>query len=142
MCDEFGDAGEDVPEPGFGEAAFAKGGGSVEELGAHLVAIVHGVVEAFLEVFFADDLVDLDDVHEVLGCVVRDGGFSFAGLCGGDVEDVEDEDGVVGDDGAAGLGDEVGVLDAGFVADLGDDFDDVGAVFLDGVVAGGVEVGV
>ena len=42
--------------------------------------------------------------------------------------------------GAAGLGDEVRMLDAGLVADLRDDFDDVGAIFRDGVVAGRVEI--
>ena len=54
LLEELGDAGEDVPEPGFGEAALAQGGVAVEELGAHLVAVVDGVVEALLEVLLAE----------------------------------------------------------------------------------------
>ena len=131
-----------MPEPGFGEAALAEGGGTVEELGAHLVAVVNGVVEALLEVLLVDDLVDLDDVSEVLRGVFGNGRGGLAVLGAGNVENVENQDRVVGDDGAAGLGDEVRMGDAGLVANLGDHLDDVGAVFRDRVVAGRVEIGV
>ena len=138
--DEVGNAGDDVPEPGLGQAAFAQGGGTVEELRAHLVAVVDGVVKALLKVVFANDLVDLDDVHEVLRRVFGNGGGSVAILGAGDVENVEDEHRIVGDHRAARLGNEIGVSHPGFVTNLGDDFDDVGAIFRDRVVARGVEV--
>jgi hypothetical protein len=55
-----------------------------------------------------------------------------------DVEDVDDEDGVVGDDGAAGLGDDVWVGDAASAVTSVTGFDDVGAVFAGAVVAAGL----
>ena len=63
LGDEVGDAGEDVPEPGFGQAALAQRGAAIEKLRAHLVAVIGGVVEAFLEVFLAERLVDVDQVE-------------------------------------------------------------------------------
>ena len=138
--DHVRDAGEDVPIPCLGEAALAEGGGAVNEHGAHLVAVIDGVVEGFLEVLAAQGLVDVEQVGEVLRGFFRHHRLLVGGLRGGHVEDVEHEDGVVGNHGAPGLGNEVRVFHADLVALLGDDLDDVGAVFLDGVVAGGGEV--
>ena len=124
------------------QAALAQGGGAVEELGADLVAVVNGVVEALLEVALAEVLVDRDQVGQVLRGVVGDRRRGVGGLDGGDVEDVENEHRVVGHDRAAGFRDQVRVGDADLVADLHDGLDDVGAIFEDRVVAGGLEVGV
>src|SRR5688500_6178122 len=96
-----------MPEPCFTEAALAEGGGAIEELGADLIAIVNGVVEALLQVLFGERLDDVVDVEEVLRGVFRNGRSRFAGLRGGNVEDVENEYRIVGDDGAAGFGDQI-----------------------------------
>jgi hypothetical protein len=64
-------------------------------------------------------------------------GDALAGLEAVDVEDVDHQHRVVGHDGAAGLGDDVGMRHAGLGGDFGDGLDDVGAVFLGAVVAAG-----
>ena len=57
-----------------------------------------------------------------------------------DVEDVEEQHRVVGDHGPAGLGDDDRMGDVGLVEDGDDRLDDVGAVFLDRIVAAGVKL--
>jgi hypothetical protein len=118
LRNEVRNTSEDVPEPSFCETTLPEGGGTVKELGSHLVAVIHRVVEALLEVLGVDDLVHLNDVHEVLRRVFWDRRGFLTGLGAGHIEDVENEHGVVGDDGAAGLGDEIWVLHAGFIANL------------------------
>jgi hypothetical protein len=130
----FGDPGEEFPVEFLALGAFAEGNFAVAELAAQFVAVVAGVVVDFLEAIhvgggfeaFAVAGVFLEFVE-----VANEGGgvFGDADLAVGfeavDVEDVDEEDGVVGDDGAAGLGDDVGVGDAGFTGDFGDGFESI-----------------
>lgn len=142
----FGDPGEEFPVKFFALGAFAEGNFAVAEFAAEFVAIVAGVVVDFLETIHIGGGLEAFAVAGVFLEFVevadqRGGVFGDADLAVGfeavDVEDVDEEDGVVGDDGATGLGDDVRVGDAGFTGDFGDGFDDVGAVFLGAVVAAG-----
>jgi hypothetical protein len=100
-----------------------------------------GVVEALEQVLHAQVLVGLHQVDDGLfGVVAEAVGDGFAAIAG-DAEDVEDQDAVVGGDGAAAFGDDVGVGDFGVVADVLDVVDDVVGVFLEAVVDAGFEVG-
>ena len=136
MRDEVGDAGEDVPEPCLGEAALAQRGIAIEKLRADLIAVVNRVVEALLQVFFAQRFVGVDQVEQILRRVFRHGWCFVAGLRAGDIEDVEDQHRVVGNHRAAGLRYKAGVGDGGLVANLRNHLDDVGAVLGDRVIAG------
>ena len=108
---------------------------AAHEAVARFVAVVHGVVEAFLYGFVGEHAVAFHEVvHEVGGFFVdvgRQRGVAEAG----DVQDVEHQHGGVGDGGAPGFGDDGRMLDAFFVEHALDGFDHVHAVFFEGVVA-------
>lgn len=143
----FGDPGEEFPVEFLALGALAEGDFAVAELAAEFVSVVAGVVVDFLEAIhvgggfeafavagvFLEFVEVADEGRGVFGDADLAMGFEAV-----DVEDVDEEDGVVGDDGAAGLGDDVGMGDSSFTGDFGDGFDDVGAVFLGTVVAAGL----
>ena len=106
-----------------------------------LVAVEDGVVEHLLDVAYRQVLEGLQHVFElgraILGQLFRQG----IGLELGDVEDVEQQDRVVGHQGPARFGDDDRVGDVLVLQRGHDRLDDVGAVFLEGVVAAGEKIG-
>ena len=107
----------------------------MEKLSTKLIAVVDRIVHAFLQVFLAEHSVDLDEVFELIVGIFGGGRFVIGRLHAGHIEDVENQDRVVGNHGAAGLGDDVRVSDFSLIANAGDGFDDVSAILGDGVVA-------
>ena len=141
-----GNPGEDVPVELLAVGALAEVDLAVVELAAELVAVINGVVVDLLEavagglggVFFSVETEFVEIAQQGRGVFVDlDFGDALAGLEAVDVEDVDDQDGVIGHDGAAGLGDEIRVRYSSLGSDFGDGLDDVGAVFLGAVVAAG-----
>jgi hypothetical protein len=111
----------------------------VEE-GEGLLLFLDRVVEtlepAELGLVLQHDLQIGDDLVLDLGLVLVAEGFALVDA----LEDLDDEQGVRGDDGAAGLADNVRHVDVGGRADLADVEDHVAGVFLHRVVHRGLEV--
>ena len=129
-----GDLGEDIPVDLVAEGAFAEGDLAGAEEGEEFFAVEEDVVVGFADGEFVHVLDDLHHGAERVGAAAGEfGELVFVGDAVY-VEDIEDEDAVVGDDGAAGFGDDVWVGDIGFVHDLLDGFDEVGAVLAERVV--------
>jgi len=106
-----------------------------------LLAYVFGVVPVLEEGAAGEFVPYLGEVvHEF---VVVGGGLEVLGHlgCGDAFEGVDDEDAVVGGEGASALGDDVGVWDAVLVGGFDEGPDAVVDVLLDAVVDGGLGVG-
>ena len=96
-------------------------------------------MEGFEKIFRAERFVGFLKVDERLFGVFRNRGDGFIAESA-DAEDVEDQDTVIGGDGAPAFGNDRRVRDLGFVADVLDVVDDVVGIFLQSVVDAGFEV--
>ena len=131
----LGDAHDDGPEKTLRKGTLAQIHAARGEELAHLVTVVDGVVVAFLQVAQADVAVDLAHVQHGLGGVFGQLGGQLGLFHGAHVQHVEQQHGIVGHGGAAGFGDDVRVRHLLLVEDAHDGFHDVGAVFVQIVVA-------
>ncbi len=138
---EPADLADRRPEQLFGQRPFAQAGLAVLEQAPGLVAIEDGVVEHLLDVAHGQGLEGLDHVFELGRATLGQPLGQRVGLEAGDVEDVEQQDRVVGHQGPARFGDDDRVGDVVLVERGHHRLDDVRAVFLEGVVAAGQEVG-
>lgn len=82
-----------------------------------------------------------EKIDEGLFGIFRNGGREFFFTIAADAEDVEDEQTVIGRDGAAAFGDDVRVRDFGLVADALDVIDNVAGVFFECIVDARFKVG-
>ncbi len=124
----------------LGHGAVVQGQVAEVEQADRLLDQLQGVVVVLAQRVAVDALVDvhqlLDRGRELLAALqhlLEIGGQAL----GVGVEDVGDQHRVVGNDGPPRLGDDVGTLDPGLVADVLDLVDDVVGVLLDGVVDAG-----
>ncbi len=133
--DLFDDTGV---EP-FGDGPFLKGKVAQVEQADRFIDQLQGVVVVLTQGVAVDAFVDVEQL-------AHGGGDLFTlvehfleigeQVLGIGVEDVGDHDRVMGDRGPARLGDDVGALDPGLVADVLHLVDDVVGILLDGVVDG------
>ena len=129
-----------MPVDAVAEGALAEGDLAGAEEGEEFVAVEDDVGVGFLGAGFLEIFEDFEHGFEGIAGVARQFREGVVAGHAVDVQNVEDQDAVVGDDGAAGFGDDVGVVDAGFVHDFLDGFDEIGAVFAE-AVGHGVFVG-
>ena len=135
ILEVFADLTADVPEQAVGRGTFLEAQVAEAEAGVGLLALFLGVVVALQRVELTLVLPDgVEFADELVGLAL--GGFDLAFVAGDAVDGFEDQDRVRGDEGAAGLRDDVGDLHLALFADLFDVGHDVAGVDFHAVVHG------
>ena len=108
------------------------------EAGLGVVLDLHGVVEMLAAVLAVERGAQVEQLRDRLGRLARGRGELLRLGLLDHAEDIDDEHGMVRDDGAAAFADERGVRDFLLVADVGDVIDHVARVFAERVVRAAV----